>query len=168
MQTKAHAHSDPHLVGRDLFNPTHHPEAFVAIDQGEIVGRALRRMHNSRSVNGPDPCADPPFQPVAAREWTQHPGKAAPRKPSRVQVPGGEDDTSNLPDEDKEDEISKKRKKRGEDISDAADDDQSTSDDGENEEDDQEIDEKKKTIALAIANAGRKARGEPLLTTLDY
>jgi hypothetical protein len=86
MQTKAHAHSDPRLVGRDLFDPTHQPEAFVAIDQGHIVGRALRRMHNGRGVNGPDPCADPPFQLVAAREWTQHPGKkhGSPRREAEL------------------------------------------------------------------------------------
>jgi len=75
MSRPREAQSDPHLVGRDLLDPAHHPEAFLTVDQRHIVGRALRRMHNGRSVDGPDPCADAPFQPVAAGEGTQHAGE---------------------------------------------------------------------------------------------
>src|SRR5215471_7074785 len=86
MHTKTHTQSDPHLVGRDLLDPAHHPEAFVTVDQGHIVGGALHWMHNGRSVNGPDPCADPPFQPVAAGEGTEHAGEkdGSPRREAEL------------------------------------------------------------------------------------
>src|SRR5215208_4063116 len=72
MHAEMHALSDTHLFRRDVFDPAHQTEAFVAIDQRHIERLALRGVHDRRRVDGAEPFADAPFQPVAAGEWTQH------------------------------------------------------------------------------------------------
>src|SRR5580704_6047184 len=73
MHSEAHALPNAHLFRRDVFHPAHQAKALIAVDQGDIEGFAFRGMHDGRSVDGAEPLADAPFQPIAAGEGTKHP-----------------------------------------------------------------------------------------------
>src|SRR5438046_8521527 len=73
MHAEAHAHADRDLYRVDLLDPAHHAEALVAIDQRDIVGRALRWVRDGRRVDRAEPRGDPPFEIGAAAVRTDEP-----------------------------------------------------------------------------------------------
>src|SRR4029079_14315373 len=72
MHPEAHALADATLLRRDVFDPAHQAETFVAIDQGDIERLALRRVHDRRGIDSAEPFADAPFQLAAAGVWAKH------------------------------------------------------------------------------------------------
>src|SRR6266852_3356582 len=73
MHAEAHALADANLLRRDVFDPAHQTEAFVAIDQSDIERLALRGVHDRCRIDGAEPFADAPFELVAAGEWAKDP-----------------------------------------------------------------------------------------------
>ena len=72
MHAEADAHADLHLHRVDVLDPAHQAEAFVAVDQRDVVGLALGRMHDGGRVDRAEPLADPPFELAAAGERADH------------------------------------------------------------------------------------------------
>ena len=62
MDAKLDPHADLDRLGGDVLDPAHQPEALVAIDQRDIVGRAFARMGDGRRIDRAEPGADPPFE----------------------------------------------------------------------------------------------------------
>src|SRR5262245_38994995 len=67
---KFDAHTDANLLRGDALDPAHQPEALVTVDQGNVVGGAFRRMHDSGRVDRAQALAHTPFEPIASREGT--------------------------------------------------------------------------------------------------
>src|SRR5260370_28246505 len=79
------AHADTYSFRCDVLDPAHQPEAFVAIDQGDVVRRALARMRDRRRVDRAEPGAQAPFETVAAGKGTDDAGVK--HRPFRVPAP---------------------------------------------------------------------------------
>src|SRR5262245_19079104 len=71
MHAETHALADLHLLRRNFLNPTHQAEALIAVDQRNVEGLTLGRMHDRRGVHRSKPLTDAPFEPIAAGKGTK-------------------------------------------------------------------------------------------------
>src|SRR5262245_50205599 len=74
MHPEADALADLHLHRIDALHTAHQPEAFVAVDECDIEGRALGGMHDGGGVHGAGPLTDAPFQVGAAGKRAKQAG----------------------------------------------------------------------------------------------
>src|ERR1700737_3680936 len=72
MDAELDPHADLDGLGGDVLDPAHQPEAFVAINEGHIVGCPLARVGDGRRVRRAEPGDGPPFEPIAAAKGTDH------------------------------------------------------------------------------------------------